>query len=311
MNSSIRRTSVILNHISNQPHHAPVLNPNPTSEVGAPFSRILCDQVAIITGSGQGIGEATARLFAKEGAKVVVTDIDKAKSDRVTSEIVAEGYSATSFPGDVTDPNFPDKIVQHTIKAFGKINIIVNNAGYTWDGILHKMTDKQWNAILEVHNTAPFRLIRAAAPYMREQAKVEKEKGILEPRAIVNVSSTSGLHGNIGQANYSTAKMGIVGLTKTVAKEWGPFGIRCNAVAFGLIETRLTRPKSDQFMEVDGNKILLGLPGERSISARLANIPLQREGTPDEAANAVLFLCSPLASYVNGHCLEVTGGAGI
>jgi len=200
--------------------------------------------------------------------------------------------------------------LEHTVKTFGKINILVNNAGYTWDGMLHKMTDKQWNAILEVHNTAPFRMIRAAAPYMREQAKTEKEKGLpLEPRAIVNVSSTSGLHGNVGQINYSTAKMGIVGLTKTVAKEWGPFGIRCNAVAFGVIDTRLTRQKSDEVMEVDGNKIVLGLPPGFAKSAQ--TIPLRRSGTPLDAAHGVLFLCSPLASYVSGHCLEVTGGFGI
>jgi len=249
-------------------------------------------------------------LFAKEGAKVVVTDIDQAKSDGVAAKINAEGGTAISFPGDVTNPTFPDKILEHTVKTFGKINILVNNAGYTWDGMLHKMTDKQWNAILEVHNTAPFRMIRAAAPYMREQAKTEKEKGLpLEPRAIVNVSSTSGLHGNVGQINYSTAKMGIVGLTKTVAKEWGPFGIRCNAIAFGFIDTRLTRQKSDQVMEVDGNKILLGLPPDQKRD--LNNIPLRRFGTPIDAANGVLFLCSPLSSYVSGHCLEVTGGVGI
>jgi len=271
---------------------------------------LLNGQVAIITGSGQGIGEAAARLFAKEGAKVVVTDIDRVKSDGVTAAIIAEGGSAISFPGDVTDPTFPDRILEHTVKVFGKVNILVNNAGYTWDGMLHKMTDKQWNAILDVHNTAPFRMIRAAAPYMREQAKYEKEKGLpQEPRSIVNISSTSGLHGNIGQANYSTAKLGIVGLTKTVAKEWGPFGIRCNSVAFGWIDTRLTRKKSDQVMEVDGNKITLGIPAGTERDVRM--IPLQRGGTPTEAASGILFLCSPLASYVNGHCLEVTGGVGI
>jgi len=296
---------VILNHIAS--HTIPPIHQNHTTAFPG---GILHDHVAIITGSGQGIGEAAAHLFAKEGAKVVVSDLDQAKSDRVAAAIVAEGGSAISFPGDVTDPAYPDRILAHTVKVFGKINIIVNNAGYTWDGMLHKMTDKQWNAMLDVHNTAPFRMIRAAAPYMREQAKTEKEKGIpQQPRAIVNVSSTSGLHGNVGQANYSTAKLGIVGLTKTVAKEWGPFGIRCNAIAFGLIDTRLTREKSDSFIEVDGSKVALGIP---SSGARdLRTIPLQRTGTPTDAARGILFLSSPLSSYVNGHCLEVTGGAGI
>uniref|UniRef100_A0A6B2LDG0 Uncharacterized protein n=1 Tax=Arcella intermedia TaxID=1963864 RepID=A0A6B2LDG0_9EUKA len=268
-------------------------------------------QVAIITGSGQGIGEAAAHLFAKEGAKVVVNDLDKAKSDKVAADITSAGGVATSFPGDVTDPLFPDQILEHTIKTFGKLNIIVNNAGYTWDGMLHKITDKQWNAILEVHNTAPFRMIRSAAPYMREAGKNEKDQKLpVEPRCIVNVSSTSGLHGNVGQANYSTAKMGIVGLTKTVAKEWGPFGIRCNSIAFGYIDTRLTRPKSqDASIVIDGSKVALGIPGggTRDVS----HIPLHRGGTVADAAGALLFLCSPLASYVTGHCLEVTGGLGI
>jgi 3-oxoacyl-[acyl-carrier protein] reductase len=276
---------------------------------GAYTGGLLKDQVAIITGSGQGIGEEAAYLFAKEGAKVVVTDIDPIKSDKVAATIVSEGRAAISVPGDITDPNFPQKLIDQTIQSFGKINIIINNAGYTWDGMLHKMTDKQWSAMLEVHNTAPFRIIRAAAPYMRELGKTEKEKGLpLQPRCIINISSTSGLHGNVGQANYSTAKLGVVGLTKTVAKEWGPFGVRCNAIAFGWIDTRLTREKSDQVMNVDGNKVVLGMPsGPRDY--RL--IPLQRPGTVSDAAGAILLLSSPLASYVTGHCLEVTGGAGI
>jgi len=203
------------------------------------------------------------------------------------------------------------KLIDQTIKAFGKINIIVNNAGYTWDGMIHKMTDKQWSAILECHNTAPFRMIRAAAPYMRELGKTEKEKGLpLQPRCIINISSTSGLHGNAGQINYSTAKAGIVGLTKTVAKEWGPFGVRCNAIAFGWIDTRLTREKTETaVIEVDGSKVNLGMP--IGTKRNFQGIPLQREGYPEEAASAVLFLASPLASYITGHCLEVTGGSGI
>jgi len=273
---------------------------------------ILKDQVAIITGSGQGIGASAALLFAKEGAKVVVTDLDGAKSKAIVDEIQKNGGTAISVPGDVTDPKFPDHIIQETIKAFGKLNIIVNNAGYTWDGMLHKMTDKQWEAMLAVHNTAPFRLIRAASPYMRDAGKQEMDQGKTpENRCIINISSTSGLHGNIGQANYSTAKLGIIGLTKTVAKEWGMFGVRCNAVAFGLIDTRLTRPKeSGAFIEVEGQKVALGIPGQQ-LSTRNDAIPLRRPGKPEEAAGAILMLCSPFSAYVTGHCLEVTGGVGI
>ncbi|KAJ3341275.1 hypothetical protein HDU93_005245 [Gonapodya sp. JEL0774] len=262
--------------------------------------------VAIITGSGQGIGRSSALLFAKEGCSVVVTDIDKAKSDSVAQEINQAGGKAISHPGDVTDPNFPDAIVKASIAAFGKINIIVNNAGFTFDGMIHKMSDAQFQLMITVHNTAPFRLIRAAADEFR------KNNG--EPRSIVNVSSTSGIHGNVGQANYAVAKSGINGLTKTVAKEWGPLGVRCNSIAFGLVDTRLTRAKeSGEAIVVDGQKVALGVPERmRAAGGRGFDfIPLRRAGTPEDAAGAVLFLSSPLASYVTGHTLEVTGGVGI
>jgi len=273
---------------------------------------LLKGQVAIITGSGQGIGEAAAYLFASEGSKVVVTDLDGEKAKKVADEIKRNGGEAIAVAGDVTNVNFPKEVIQKTIDAFGKINILVNNAGYTWDGVIHKMTDKQWDAMLAVHNTAPFRLIREIAPYMRDAAKAELDNNkIPENRAIVNVSSTSGLHGNAGQINYSTAKMGIVGLTKTVAKEWGPFQIRCNSVAFGFIETRLTRSKEEgQFIEVEGKKVALGIPGSPS-KENLVHVPLRRPGKTEEAAYGILFLAAPQASYITGHTLEVTGGAGI
>jgi len=275
------------------------------------IARMLDGKVAIITGSGQGIGEATAKLFASEGAKVVVSDLDKNKSDRVAKEIKDAGGEAISVPGDVTDPAFPENVVNATIKAFGRLDILVNNAGYTWDGVIHRMTDKQFEAMLSVHNVAPFRLIRAATPHMREAAKKEiDEKGKASPRCIINISSTSGLHGNAGQVNYSTAKMGIVGLTKTVAKEWGMFNIRCNAIAFGRIETRLTAAKEGQFIEVEGKKVSLGIPKEM-LSSGFDFIPLKRAGTVQDAAGSVLLLASPYASYITGHTLEVTGGVGI
>jgi len=242
----------------------------------------------------------------------VVTDIDKVKSDNVADMINKEGGSAASFPGDVTSLNFPDDILAFTIKTFGKLNILVNNAGFTWDGVIHKTTDKQWDKIIDVHISAPFRMIRASTPYLRDAAKKEKEEG-REPqnRAILNVSSVSGTHGNAGQINYSTAKMGILGMTKTVAKEWGPLGVRCNCIAFGTIKTRLTAAKASEVMQVDANtKITLGIPKNilDNSAALVNNIPLGRPGEPAEAARAMLFLCSPLASYVSGQNLEVTGG---
>ncbi|KNC96395.1 uncharacterized protein SPPG_08294 [Spizellomyces punctatus DAOM BR117] len=270
---------------------------------------LLAGQVAIITGSGQGIGAAAAKLFAKEGALVVVTDIDAVKAESVVNEIKSTNGTAIAVPGDVTDPSYPQKLIQKTIDTFGKVNHIVNNAGFTYDGMMHRMSDKQWEIMLSVHNTAPFRIVRAAAPHMRINSE--------EPRTIVMVSSTSGLHGNLGQANYATAKAGVTGFTKTLAKEWGAFNVRVNSVAFGLIDTRLTRPKeSGEAIEVGGQKVQLGIPTKKTSTGaddktmgRL--IPLGRAGTADEAAASILFLCSPLSTFVTGTTLEVTGGAGI
>jgi 3-oxoacyl-[acyl-carrier protein] reductase len=298
-----RRISVLSSHIAPTPVEVSSLSVVPTAASGG----ILQGQVAIITGSGQGIGEAAAKLFAKEGAKVVVTDLDAVKANAVVSAIKSAGGQAIAVPGDVTDAAYPDKLIKETINAFGKINIIVNNAGYTWDGVVHTMTDQQWDAMLKVHNTAPFRIVRAAAPFFRDVAKKEiQEKGATqEPRVIINVSSTSGLHGNAGQANYSTAKLGIVGFTKTIAKEWGAFNIRSNAVAFGFINTRLTQAKSaGASIEVEGQTVKLGVPVPMDSSVdKLASIPLRRPGNVDEAAGSILLLASPYASYINGHCL--------
>ncbi|KAL0095647.1 hypothetical protein J3Q64DRAFT_1711653 [Phycomyces blakesleeanus] len=267
---------------------------------------LLAGEVAIITGSGQGIGKSCAELFAREGAFVVVTDIDAAKSDQVSADINAAGGKAISIAGDITNPEFPEILVEGTVKAFGKINHIVNNAGFTYDGMIHKITDKQWDIMLAVHNTSPFKIVRAAAKYLR------KKDG--ENKCVINVSSTSGLHGNIGQANYATAKAGIVGLTKTIAKEWGVFGVRANTVAFGWVDTRLTRAKeSGAAIEIDGQKVALGIPTGAAKAAvnPFADIPLGRAGNADEVAGSVLMLCTPLASYITGHTLEVTGGRGI
>lgn len=276
------------------------------------MSRLLENHVALITGAGRGIGAAAAHLFAAQGAAVVVSDRDEGPADEVVSAIRATGGRALGVPGDVTEPAFPQRLVEAAMAEFGSLHVLVNNAGYTWDGMLHKMSDKQWEAMLAVHNTAPFRLVRAAAPYMRDAAKEEQAAGRPPtPRCIINVSSTSGLHGNVGQLNYATAKMGLVGFTKTIAKEWGAFNIRCNAVAFGYIETRLTGAKeSGETLTVDGEEVHLGVPAHLHDMVKMM-IPLGRTGTVEEAAGGILLLASPWASYINGHTLEVTGGMGI
>jgi len=310
--AAARRLDVICNHLNyadtQENYHAQ------TNTCSAQSFRLLEGQVAIITGSGRGIGAEAAKLFAKHGAKVVVTDLDGAKSQEICDEIIKSGGESLNVPGNVTDPTFPEHIVKSTLDKYGKVNILVNNAGYTWDGVIHKMTDQQWDAMLYVHNTAPFRLIRALSTHFRESAKadIDKHGRPIENRVIINISSTSGIHGNFGQINYSTAKMGVVGLTKTVAKEWGAFGIRCNAIAFGFIETRLTQNKAlGEYIEVDGKKVALGIPDAGKKENKYENIPLARPGKPEEAASSILLLASPLASYISGHTLEVTGGMGI
>ncbi|KAI0307457.1 short-chain dehydrogenase/reductase SDR [Multifurca ochricompacta] len=294
--SSSGRLQQIANHLSNN------------------YGRgLLNGEVAIITGTFSGIGRSAALLFAKEGAKVVVSDLDEKKAQAVVDEIKAAGGDAIAVGGDVGADDFPAKILDATIKRYGKLNHIINNAGFTYDRMLHTMPDDAWDIIMKVHVRAPFRLIRAAAPFMR----LKTEPGTpVENRSIVNVSSTSGLHGNVGQVNYAAAKSAITGFTKTIAKEWGAFGVRANTVAFGFILTRLTAAKEDgAAIEIGGKKVALGIPGAKTPTTTGAAdvkayplIPLARPGTADEAAAAVLFLASPLASYVSGHTLEVTGG---
>ncbi|GAB7339417.1 hypothetical protein MBLNU457_6051t1 [Dothideomycetes sp. NU457] len=274
---------------------------------------MLAGQVAIITGSGQGIGAEAARLFANEGAKVVVSDIDAKKAEDVANQINSAGGSAIAIPGDMLNDTYINELVKKSAEfGNGKIHIIINNAGFTWDGVIHKMTDKQWDTILSLHAGAPFKLVRAAAPYFRVKDG--------EPRCIINVSSTSGTHGNAGQANYALAKAGVTGLTKTIAKEWGPqFGVRANTVAFGHILTRLTAAKEEgAFVTTpDGQKVALGIPGaqkaakEGSGAGAFKDIPLGRPGTATEAASAVLAIASPMFSYVSGQTIEITGGRNI
>jgi 3-oxoacyl-[acyl-carrier protein] reductase len=266
---------------------------------------VLDDKVAIVTGSARGIGRATAELLSAQGARVVINDLDADAAKQTAGEISGE---TTVYAGDLTKTGAPDELVKTAIDAWGKIDIIVNNAGYTLDAPIHKMSDDWFQRMLDIHVVAPFRIIRAAAPHLREPAKKEREAGEEVFRKIVNVSSISGTMGNAGQANYSAGKSAVVGLTKTLAKEWGQFKVNCNAVAFGYIETRLTASKvEDNVMEIDGEKVQLGIPDQmRGMASML--IPLGRPGTPEEAAGGVFLLCTPWANYIHGQVLNITGG---
>jgi 3-oxoacyl-[acyl-carrier protein] reductase len=266
---------------------------------------VLDDKVAIVTGSARGIGRATAELLSEQGAKVLINDLDGDAAEQTAGEIAGE---TVVFAGDLTKEGAADELVRTAVDAWGKLDIVVNNAGYTIDAPVHKMSDDQFQKMLDIHTIVPFRVLRAAAPHLREPAKQEREQGVEVFRKVVNVSSISGTMGNAGQANYSSGKAGVVGLTKTLAKEWGQFKINVNAVAFGYIETRLTASKdSDNVMEIGGEKVQLGIPDQlRGMAPML--IPLGRPGSPQEAAGGVFFLCSPWSNYVHGQVLNITGG---
>ncbi|HYP54713.1 MAG TPA: SDR family oxidoreductase [Solirubrobacterales bacterium] len=267
---------------------------------------LLDGKAAIVTGSARGIGRATAEMFVAEGAKVLINDLDADVAEQAAGEI--QGETAV-HAGDLTKEGAADELVAAAVDAFGTVDIAVNNAGYTWDGVAHKMSDEQFQAMLDIHTIVPFRVARALAPHWREAAKAERNEGNEVFRKIINVSSTSGMMGNAGQVNYSAAKMGVVGLTKTLAKEWGQFKINVNAVAFGFVETRLTQAKEagDEMTSPSGEKIELGIPEQMRAMAS-AIIPLGRPATPQEASGPVLFLASPLANYIHGQVIDVTGG---
>jgi len=266
---------------------------------------VLDGKVAIVTGSARGIGRATAELLSEHGAKVLINDLDADVAEQTASEISGD---TLVFGGDLTKPGVPDELVQKVIDEWGQVDILVNNAGYTLDAPIHKMSDEWFQKMLDIHSIVPFRMCRAVAPHMREPAKQEREEGREVFRKIVNVTSISGTMGNAGQANYSSGKAAVTGLTKTLAKEWGQFKINVNAVAFGYIETRLTASKDDtNVAEIAGEKVQLGIPDQlRGMASML--IPIGRPGSPEEAAGGVFFLCSPWSNFVSGQVINITGG---
>lgn len=269
----------------------------------------LQGKVALVSGSGRGIGREIALKLASEGASVVINDLDPAPAAQTVKDIVAAGGKAVACVGNVTEAGFADRFVATAIDQFGGLDIIVNNAGYTWDNVVQKMTDEQWEAMLAVHLTAPFRIMRAASGFIREAAKREADAGLSVHRKVVNISSTSGVYGNAGQANYAAAKAGINGLTKAMAKEWGRYKVNVNSVAFGLIKTRLTEASADADakIEIAGQEIKVGV-NPQILKTAEAMIPLGRGGTPEEAAGAVYMFCIPESNYVSGQVLVCGGG---
>jgi 3-oxoacyl-[acyl-carrier protein] reductase len=267
-------------------------------------------KVALITGSGRGIGRELALMLAKDGAHIVVNDLDADPANQTVKDITAMGSKAVACNGSVTEDEFPERFINTALDTFGGLDIIVNNAGYTWDNVIQKMDDKQWQAILDCHITAPFRILRAAQPHIKRLFLEDKEKGITNYRKVVNISSTSGMNGNAGQVNYSTAKAGVVGMAKTMAKEWGRYNVNVNAVGFGLIKTRLTdadAEKDESTIDIEGNKIKVGV-NSAVFHAAKTMIPLGRPGTPQEAAGAIYMFCIPESNYVTGQILMCHGG---
>ena len=265
-------------------------------------------KTALVTGSGRGIGRELALKLASEGARVVVNDLDAEPAQEVVAEIKKVGSEAVACVGSVTAPDFAERFIKTAVDNYKGIDIIVNNAGFTWDNVIQKMTDEQWHAILDCHLTAPFRILRAAYPVFSAQAKADAAAGREVFRKVVNISSGAGVNGNVGQSNYSAAKAGMIGLTKTLSKEWGRLKVNVNAVAFGWIETRLTEPTTEaRTIDIEGRKLSVGV-GPHIVQAFSQRCPLGRPGNVKEAAGSIYMYCSPESDYITGQVISVSGG---
>ena len=269
----------------------------------------LAGKSAIVTGSGRGIGRAIALKLASEGAQIVVNDLDPGPAKETVGLIEAANGKAVAVSGSVTQRGFTDDLVAAAVDSYGGLDIVVNNAGYTWDSTIQNTQDEQWEAMIDIHLTAPFRLLRSAAPVMRAAAKREAAEGRTVIRKVVNISSIAGTGGNFGQSGYSAGKAGVIGLTKTIAKEWGRSNITVNAVAFGLIKTRLTEAAAgtDSTIRIHDRDIRVGI-GSELLEAMEGGIPLGRAGTPEDAANAVYLFCTPESDYITGQVIVAGGG---
>jgi len=272
----------------------------------SPFS--LQGRTALVTGSGRGIGRAIAKRLAAAGANVMLNDMDETLLLEAQADLGHE-ERVRHVTGDLTDPSTPKAVVEAVLGAFGAIDIIVNNAGYSWDSVIQKTTDEQFQAMLDIHLVTPFRILRAASEYIREAAKSEAANNRRVMRKVVNITSIAATDGNPGQSGYSAGKAGVIGLTRTLAKEWGRYNVNVNAVGFGLIETRLIQPLNgnNTNLQMHGHEIRLGVQ-PAMLESMKNSCPLGRLGTPEEAAGAVLFFCSPLSDYVTGEVLICGGG---
>lgn len=241
----------------------------------------LQDKVAIITGSANGIGYAAAEAFGREGAKVAVVDFNAEQGYKSAAALKDKGYDATFFQVNVSDRESVDEMVKAVLETYSQIDILVNNAGITKDGMLSKLSIEDFQSVIDVNLTGVFHCTQAVLPSM-----VERGKG-----KIINTSSVTGVYGNVGQTNYAATKAGVVGMTKTWAKELGRKGIHVNAVAPGFIETGMTAKVPEKIL--DQMKMM---------------VPLGRLGVPEDIANAYLFLASEESNYVNGTVLHVDGG---
>lgn len=251
-------------------------------------------KVAVVTGSGRGIGRAEAMQLAAEGAAVIINDIDTDPMAKVVREIESAGGRAFGVAGDVTKAEDAQKIVDAAVEKFGSLDILINNAGLTRDNLIARMTDAQWDLVVDISLRGTFNCTRASAKHFMKRDRAGR---------IVNTSSVAGLFGNIGQVNYAAAKAGIVGLTKTVAKEWQRYNVTCNAVAFGLVDTRLTREKETGDV-VSGEKV--GIP--KKIRDDMLEKAAGQNMAPEDAAKPVLFLASDDAKFITGQVLNISAG---
>lgn len=271
----------------------------------------LDERVALVTGSGRGIGAATALRLAADGASVVVNDRDADAAAATARRIITTGGRAICAAADLTAVDAASHLIDESLRAFGSLDIIVNNAGYVWNGAIQNHSDEQWQAMLDMHAGVPFRVLRAWHPWLRETAlREQEESGAALCRKVVNISSVSGTTGAATQIAYSAGKAAVVGITKTLAKEWGRFNVTVNCVAFGHIDTRLTQTYDGvpPTIQVGDRAFKVGLSSAQADAVRAAT-PLGRTGTPMDAAGGIMLFCLPESDFVTGQVITVAGGA--